>query len=174
VETFVAAPGPAGWRYFGRAHDPDTGREVFRVDHVVDADWNLVRFRWRDMNGVQVIATPGDRGVEVWIEGAGADRNEFVAGVGTVWSTSPSCLLVVDRMLRTSQMEEVRAVRLEPPFDPQPVLVRVTGVGLRQVSTTNGDSEAREVDVAVDGRRVRALLRSDLPLQADGWFDLAG
>jgi hypothetical protein len=65
-------------------------------------------------------------------------------------------------------------VRLEPPFDPQPVLVRVTGVGLRQVSTTNGDSEAREVDVAVDGRRVRALLRSDLPLQADGWFDLAG
>src|SRR5712691_12723193 len=45
VEAFVAAPGPAGWRYFGRGRDADTGEELFRVDYVVDAGWDLVRFR---------------------------------------------------------------------------------------------------------------------------------
>jgi hypothetical protein len=34
-ESFVAATGPMGWRYVGRAHEPE-GRELFVVDDVVD------------------------------------------------------------------------------------------------------------------------------------------
>lgn len=67
----------------------------------------------------------------------------------------------------------VPAVRLEPPFEPRRVVV-LTPVGSHRVPTTDGTSAAREVEVAVDGRRTRALLRSDLPLQADGWFELVG
>ncbi|MBA3728985.1 MAG: hypothetical protein H0W94_07290 [Actinobacteria bacterium] len=172
LETFVAAPGPMGWRYFGRVHEPDTGREVFRVDHVVDVDWNLVRFRWWESDGVEVVATPTGGGVEVWIRDSGGERKELVAGVSTVWSASPSSLLVVNRLLGTARSTKVPAVRLEPPFEPRPVVVRVSPVGSRRVSTTSGSSAAREVEVAVDGRRTRALLRSDMPLQADGWFEL--
>ena len=174
LETFVAAPGPMGWRYFGRAHEPDTGREVFLVDHVVDVDWNLLRFRWRESGGVEVVATPTGDGVEVWIKEPGGERKELVAGVGAVWSASPSSLLVVDRLLGTSRPAEVAAVRLKPPFEPRPVLVRVTPVDSRRVSPTSGTSAAREVEVAVDGGRTRAVLRSDLPLRADGWFELVG
>ncbi len=174
LETFVAAPGPVGWRYFGRAHEPDTGREVFLVDHVVDVDWNLVRFRWRESDGAEVVATPTGGGVEVWITEPGGERKELVAGVGAVWSASPSSLLVVDRLLGTSRPGELQAVRLEPPFEPRPVVVRVAPVGSPRVSPTSGTSAAREVEVGVDGRRTRALLRSDLPLRADGWFELVG
>ncbi len=174
LETFVAAPGAMGWRYFGRMHELDTGREVFLVDHVVDVDWNFVRFRWRESDGAEVVAIPSGGGVEVWIGEPGGERKEFVAGVGAVWSASPSCLLVVDRLLGTSKLGEVPAVRLEPPFEPRRVVVRVTPVGSHRVPTTDGTSAAREVEVAVDGRRTRALLRSDLPLQADGWFELVG
>src|SRR6266540_4533973 len=39
LESFVAAPGPIGWRYFGRVHPPDSEEELFTVDHVVDAEW---------------------------------------------------------------------------------------------------------------------------------------
>jgi hypothetical protein len=174
LETFVAAPGPMGWRYFGRAHEPDTGREAFLVDHVVDVDWNLVRFRWSESDGTEVVATPTGGGVEVWIKEPGGERKELVSGVGAVWSASPSSLLVVDRLLGTSKPAEVPAVRLEPPFEPRAVVVRVTPVGSRPVSPTSGASAAREVEVAVDGGRTRALLRSDLPLRADGWFELVG
>jgi hypothetical protein len=175
LETFVAAPGPMGWRYFGRAHEPDTGREAFLVDHVVDGDWNLVRFRWRESDGAEVVATPTGGGVEVWIKEPGGEWKELVAGVGAVWSASPSSLLVVDRLLGTSKPGEVPAVRLEPPFEPRPIVVRVTPVDSRRVSTTSGTSAAaREVEVAVNGRRTRAVLRSDLPLRADGWFELVG
>ena len=110
----------------------------------------------------------------MWIKEPDGERKELVAGVGAVWSASPSSLLVVDRLLGTSRPAEVPTVRLEPPFDPRPVVVRVTPVGSRRVSPTSGTSAAREVEVAVDGRRTRALLRSDLPLRANGWFELVG
>jgi hypothetical protein len=174
VETFVAAPGPLGWRYFGRLHDPDGGSEMGLVDHVVDADWNLVRFRSRWSDGTEAVATPTPGGVEVWIGGPGGERTELVAGVGSVWSASPSSLLVVDRRHGHSLPAEEAAVRLEPPFEPGPVVVRLTPVRSRRVRTASGFSEVREVEVAVDGRPTRALLRSDLPLRADGWFELAG
>ncbi|HEY3210450.1 MAG TPA: hypothetical protein VGL18_11780 [Actinomycetota bacterium] len=174
LETFVAAPGPMGWRYFGRLHEADTGREVFLVDHVVDVDWNLVRFRWRASDGAEVLATPTGGGVEVWIGQPGGERKELVADVRAAWSASPSSLLVVDRLLRSSKLGEVTAVRLEPPFEPGPVVVRVSPMGSGRVSTASGTSAAREVEVAVDGRRNRVLFREDLPLRADGWFELVG
>src|SRR5438067_141464 len=39
LESFVAAPGPMGWRYFGRVHPPKSEEELFTVDYVVDAEW---------------------------------------------------------------------------------------------------------------------------------------
>jgi hypothetical protein len=174
LETFVAAPGPMGWRYFGRAHEADTGREVFRVDHVVDVDWNLVRFRWSEPDGGDVVAIPTNGGLEVWAEEPGGERKEFVAGAVAVWSASPSCLLVVDRLLGTSKLAEVPVARLDLPFEPRAVVVRVHPVGSQRVFATNGASGAREVEIEMSGRRTHALLRSDLPLQADGWFELVG
>jgi hypothetical protein len=174
LETFVVAPGPMGWRYFGRVHDPHTGLEVHRVDHVVDLDWNLVRFRWLESEGAEVVAVPLPGGVEVRIAEPGGERQEIVAGAEAVWSASPSSLLFVDRLLESSKRSSVHAVRLEPPFEPRSIEVRLTPVGSRRVSTPNGPSDVREVQVAVDGRPTRALLRSDLPLRADGWFDLEG
>lgn len=174
LETFVAAPGPMGWRYFGRGHEQDAGREAYLVDHVVDAGWVLVRFRWVGADGAEVVVTPTGDGVEVSIRRPGGERRELVAGVEAVWSASPSSLLVVDHLLGASDRAEVMAVRLQPPFEPRPVLVRLRPVASREISTTSGASVARDVEVEVDGRRSRALLRSDLPLRADGWFELVG
>jgi hypothetical protein len=173
LESFVAAPGPMGWRYFGQVHEPDTGRAVFQVDHVVDRNWNLVRFRLRQPDRAEVTAIPTNGGVEVWIEGRGGERKELMAGVEAVWSPSPSSLLVVDRLLGMSDRVEVPAVRLEPAGDPLAILVRVTPLGSTHVPT-NEASTTREMELDVDGRRIRALLRPDLPLRADGWFELVG
>jgi hypothetical protein len=40
------------------------------------------------------------------------------------------------------------------------------------VVTPTGNSEAELVGVMLDGERFEALIRSDLPLLAHGWFDL--
>jgi hypothetical protein len=174
VETFVAASGPAGWRYFGQAREVETDREAFRVDLVVDRGWNLVRFRWTDPDGAEVMAVPVGGAVEVWIRRPGEERTDLVEGVTAVWSASPCSLLVVDRLLGMSTRHDVRAVRLDPPTDARPVVVGVRPMASRDVPTTTGTSLAREVELDVDGRRTRALLRSDLPLRADGWFELIG
>ena len=168
----MAAPGPLGWRYFGRANELDTDREAFRVDHVVDREWNLVRFRWNSSDGSELMAIPSGDGVEVRITAPTGERTEFVSDVRLVWSASPSSLLVLDRLLGTSSSEGTPAVRLEPSSDARPIVVRVTPVGTRQVATPTGTALVREVDIGLDGRRMGALLRSDLPLRADGWFEL--
>lgn len=171
LETFVAAAGPAGWRYFGRGHEPEVEPEAYRVDHVVDLGWDLVRFRWSGSDGAEVVAIPrGGGGMEVWASGPGGGRTELVAGASTVWAASPSSLLVVDRLLSGSG--EVTAVMLRPPSDPRPVVVRLDPVAAREVRAPSGPLSIREVEVTVDGQTARALLRSDLPLRADGWFEL--
>jgi hypothetical protein len=171
VETFVAAAGPAGWRYFGRGHEPDGGSEIYRVDHVVDLGWNLVRFRWSGPDGAEVVAIPrGDTAVEVWVSGPGGERRELVAGAFGVWAASPSSLLVVDRLLSGSG--EISAVMLRPPFEPRLAVMRLDPVATAEVSTPSGLSSVREVRLTVDGESVRTLLRFDLPLLADGWFEL--
>lgn len=174
LETFVSASGPAGWRYFGRAHQPDSGREVFRVDHVVDSNWRLVRFRWTEVGGAEVVAIRRDGGVEAWIDGPGGGREAWVPGADSVWSASPSSLLVLDRMLQTTGEEGASAVRLEPPFEPRAIAVRLHPVATREIATLSGMGEAREVSIEVDGSRSPALLRADLPIRAEGWFELVG
>jgi hypothetical protein len=164
-ESFVAAPGPMGWRYFGRVHEPE-GPELFVIDHVVDGDWNLVRFRSVDVKGAEVIAVPAAGGVEVSIRGPAADRTERVDGATAVWSVSPSSLLVLDRRVG-GLGGTVSAVRLEPGFDPESITVQ-----LSRRPSPGGVSTAEEVDVIVDGRPILAVIREGVPLSAEGWFEL--
>lgn len=170
LESFVAAPGPMGWRYFGRLRDPATERELARIDHVVDNEWNLVRFRWSEQDGPEVVAVPSSGGVEVTVAGPAGERTAEVSGAEAVWSASPSSLLVMDRLIANTT--EVRAVLLLPPFEPRAVVVRVTPAATRRVATPSGRSEVREVVVELDGLASRAVLRADLPLRAEDWFEL--
>lgn len=172
MESFVAAPGPMGWRYFGRVYAEDAGRELYTVDHVVDINWNLVRFRTTTEDGTEAIASPSSRGLEVWTRGVGQDRTEVAPEASAVWSASPSSLLVLERLARTHRRSVVSAVWLEPPFRPQRVTVRLERLGSRRIRSAGRESVAEEIDVVVDGRTIPALIRSDLPLSAEGWFEL--
>ena len=78
---------------------------------------------------------------------------------------------MIDRMVVRTPAD-LRAVLLVPPFEPSAVAIRVTPAATRQVPTLSGRSEVREVMLEVDGVRSEALLRADLPLKADGWFEL--
>jgi hypothetical protein len=89
LESFVAAPGPMGWRYFGRVHPPDSEEELFTVDYVVDAEWGLLRYRLLDQSGTRIVATPATGGVEVVTGRPGDERTETMAGASAVWSSSP-------------------------------------------------------------------------------------
>src|SRR2546428_9593201 len=138
VESFVAAPGPAGWRYFGRGRHADTGEELFTVDYIVDAGWDLVRFRAIYGDGLVAVAVPVPGGLEVSVGQPGEERMEEIAGVSAVWSASPCSLLVVDRRLRASGQDELAAVRLQPPYEPQAVTARLSRRGSQGLTTTAG------------------------------------
>jgi hypothetical protein len=172
IEEFVAAPGPMGWRYFGHVHPPeDPEHERFTVDLVADLEWRLVRFRLAAADGWRAVATRTDSGVEV-VHGTpneeGIDR--FDEGVA-VWSSSPSTLLVLDRQIgRKGATAQV--VRIEPGVPPRLQGVALSVRGSRAVPTPGGGAEAQRVQVAEDGRLREALIRSDLPLAAEGWFEL--
>jgi hypothetical protein len=172
VESFVAAPGPAGWRYFGRGRHGDTGEELFKVDYIVDAGWDLVRFRAIYGGGLEAVAVPVPGGLEVSVGQPGEERTEEIAGVSAVWSASPCSLLVVDRQLRACGQDELAAVRLKPPDEPEAVTVRLDRRGSQGITTPAGSATAERVDVIVDGWRTKALIRPDLPLSAEGWFEL--
>lgn len=172
LESFVAAPGPMGWRYFGRVHPPDSEEELFTVDYVVDAEWGLLRYRLLDQSGTRIVATPATGGVEVVTGRPGDERTETVAGASAVWSSSPCSLLVLDRLLSTSGRSDVAAVRIGAALKPEVITVRLERRGSRPVVTPTGNSEAELVGVMLDGERFEALIRSDLPLFARGWFEL--
>jgi virulence-associated protein VagC len=162
-----------GWRYFGRVHPPESEEELFSVDHVVDAEWGLVRYRQLHQSGARIVATPATGGIEVVTGRPGDERAETVAGASAVWSSSPCSLLVVDRLLRATGRTDVAAVRIGVELEPDAITVRLERQGSRLVATPGGDSEAEVVGVTVDGEAFEALIRSDLPLFAPGWFDLA-
>ena len=174
VESFVAAPGPAGWRYFGRGRHADTGEELFKVDYIVDTEWDLVRFRAIYGDGLEAVAVPVPGGLEVSVGQPGEERTEEIAGVSAVWSASPCSLLVVDRRLRACGQDELGAVRLKPPYEPEAVTVRLDRRGSQGITTPAGGATAERVDVIVDGWRTKTLIRTDLPLSAEGWFELLG
>jgi len=172
VESFVTAPGPAGWRYFGRGRHADTGEELFKVDYIVDAQWDLVRFRAIYGGGLETVAVPVPGGFKVSFGHPGEERTVEIAGVSAVWSLSPCSLLVVDRRLRASEQDELGAVRLTPPHQPEAVTVRLDRLGSQQGITAPARATAEWVDVIVDRWRTKALIRPDLPLSAEGWFEL--
>jgi hypothetical protein len=172
LESFVAAPGPMGWRYFGRVHPPDSEEAMSTVDYVVDAQWNLVRYQLLNRNGTRILATPTRGGIEVTNGGLGEERTETMVGASVVWSSSPCSLLVVDRLLRTSGRADVTAVRIVGPQQPELVTVGLERPGPRPAVTPAGNGDAEPVVVTLDGERFEAMLLPDLPVFADGWFDL--
>jgi hypothetical protein len=172
IEDFVAAPGPMGWRYFAHVHPPnDPDHDRFTVDLVTDLEWNLVRFRLAAANGWRAVATRGDPGVEVLHGTPNEERVDRFDEAVAVWSSSPSTLLVLHRLVgRVGGTAE--AVRIEPGLAPVRLQVAMSIVGATSVATPGGSAEAQRVHVVEDGRGREALVRSDLPLAAQGWFDL--
>jgi hypothetical protein len=172
IETFVAAPGPMGWRYFGRLADEATGAEVMLVDHVVDQDWKLVRFRMEDRSGWRAVVTPAGEGLDVWSEREGNESLGRIAGAEAVWSVSPSSLLVAERRLWATGVSEVMMVAVGESADVATVAVTLRRSGRERVSTPGGSQDVDMLEVMVGDRRMRALVRSDLPLSCEGWFEL--
>jgi hypothetical protein len=152
VETFVEAPGPAGWRWFGRVSEPDTGEEVYIVDHVVDADWRLVRFRLRLRHAGEVLVEPAEEGLVV----TASDATETMPGAEIVWSPSPASLLVLDHFLRTTEAAEARGVQVSTMGTWERVTVAL---------------EDRDT-LVVNGVPHQAAWTGEVPERVEGWFEL--
>ena len=170
-ESFVAAPGPAGWRYFGRVFAQDSELEVSTVDFVVDMEWRLVRYRERHAAGPAVVIMPGTDGMKVVTQSEGDENSVDFPGAEVVWSGSPCSLLVAERRARALGTNRLRGVRIHIPDDPAPVLVSLSRPGHEQF-TGRPESQAGKIEVRVDGQTIDAELGEDRPLSADGWFAL--
>src|SRR6266496_3990850 len=167
IESFVAAPGPMGWRYFAHVHPPDDPeRDRYTVDLVTDLDWNLVRFRLAVPDGWRAVVTRTDSGLEVVHGQQDAERVDPFDGVTAVWSASPATLLALHRRFGGAS-GEVGAVRIQPGERPMPVDVSLVAMGRTQVATDGGENQAERVLVVANGRRFDALIRADLPFKAE-------
>jgi hypothetical protein len=172
MESFIAAPGPMGWRYVGQGFDL-AGRRRHVVDVVVDLEWNLVRFRWFDEDGGEAIALPAGGGLEVWTSTGGSESSELFPGARAVWCPSPSSLLVVDRMLGPPDRREVTTAAMgSDGMSFEALTVRLERKGTRRIRAGVGWSEADVLDLDDGGPRREALVRRDLPLSCEGWFEL--
>ncbi|MGH2649891.1 MAG: hypothetical protein ACRDHS_09070 [Actinomycetota bacterium] len=80
----------------------------------------------------------------------------------------------MDRRLRASGDDELTAGSLKPPYEAKPLTIRLERRGFHRISTPVGETTAERVDLIVKGRRTTALIRSDLPLSAEEWFQLMG
>ncbi len=169
-ESFVAAPGPAGWRYFGRIFAGDSELELSTVDFVVDTEWRLVRFRERHYGGPDVVVIPGPEGMEVILRGDDEERAIDVPDAEVVWSRSPCSLLVAERRARTLGTNDLRGIRIRVPDGPAPVIVSLNR--RHEQPTSRTDSQAGMIQITVDGQTIEAELSEDRPLSADGWFAL--
>jgi hypothetical protein len=145
---------------------------MFTVDYVVDTRWNLVRYQLLNRSGTRILATPANGGIEVTNGGLGEERTETMAGASAVWSSSPCSLLIVDRLLRASGRSDVTALRIGAPPQPELITVGLERRGPRRAVTPAGNGEADLVVVTLDGERFEALILPELPVFADGWFDL--
>ncbi|HEX2089679.1 MAG TPA: hypothetical protein VHI54_07115 [Actinomycetota bacterium] len=170
-ESFVAAPGPAGWRYFGRVLAPDGELELSTVDFVVDTEWRLVRYRERHAAGPEVVVIPGNGGLEVVSRVNGDEKSVEIPAAEVVWSRSPCSLLVTERRARALATTALRAVRIHVPDDPVSVSVsldRPRGEGF----WSGPDRQVGMIQVTVDGQTIAAELTEDRPLAAEDWFTL--
>ena len=160
LESFVAAPGPAGWRYFGRVSSVESETELFTVDFVVDTDWGLVRYRERHADGREIMAAPDSSGVQV-VKLLGDEERIFnVPDADVVWSSSPCSVLVAERRARASGRGWVVAARIDGEDS--------AGV---TVSVRDSESVSGTLEVEVDGRTTQVVMTEEAPLSADGWFE---
>ena len=170
-ESFVAAPGPAGWRYFGRVFGPDSEIELSTVDFVVDTEWRLVRYRERNSAGPEVVVVARPEGMEVITRGDGEEKSVEIPGAEVVWSRSPCSLLVAERRLRALSTYALRAVKIEPTGEASGVQISLARLGGMEL-----DRDARRAGgkflVRENGRTIEALIGEDRPLSAKGWFEL--
>ena len=171
LESFVAAPGPAGWRYFGRVLTPPQ-KEVWTVDFVVDNDWRLVRYRERRANGDETAVLPTESGMDVMWRTSGGERSVRAPDADVVWTRSPCSLLIADRRSRALGVSALQAVRVEAPDRVEPMVVALSQLGEEPVRSGSGSSTARKLRVEAGGPGFTALIRDDVPLSAEGWFDL--
>ena len=63
-------------------------------------------------------------------------------------------------------------MRIGAALEPEVITVRLERRGSRPVVPPTGNSEAELVEVMLYGEQFEALIRSDLPLFARGWFEL--
>jgi hypothetical protein len=183
TEAFVAAPGPMGWRYFGRAHRTATQEPVYTVDHVVDATWNLVRFRMGEASsGDEALLVPAAGGLESVLTLDGRRHAPIRTEATAAWCLSPCSVLVAGRLLSSLAGREVRAIRiprelrrlrdedqLEDFRDLSPVRVHHAS---RPGRPAGGGLEWSRF--SVDGNPLDVLSRAGLPVSAEGWFELTG
>ncbi|HJP65828.1 MAG TPA: hypothetical protein VKA30_05940 [Actinomycetota bacterium] len=155
VESFVAAPGPAGWRYFGRVHEPGSEREQYVVDHVTDLDWRLIRLRLLGP-GRELVVERSPNGVHV----IGPDEVAEFDGVDVVWSPSPWSVKVLAEHLKGEE-RAVDAVRVG--LDGPAERIRVE---LRRGEGAHGTA------LVVDGSTAQAVYGPDVPERVEGWFEL--
>jgi hypothetical protein len=171
LESFVAAPGPAGWRYFGRVFGADSEIELSTVDFVVDTAWRLVRYRERHSAGPEMVVMPGSEGMEVFTRGDGEEKSVEIPGAEVVWSRSPCSLLVAERRLRALGTYALRAVKIEPTGLASSVEISLGRLGGMELGR-----DARRADgkvlVRENGQTIEAVIGEDRPLSAEGWFEL--
>ena len=158
VESYVAAPGPGGWRYFGRVHEAESERELYVVDHVTDLDWRVVRFRLLSP-GRELVVERSPHGMHV----IGPDEVTEFEGVDLVWSPSPWSLHVARSYLEAGVDGAADAVRVDETSNAARVRIE-----LRR------DAGAERGVFVVDGVAKEALFGSDIPVRAEGWFELFG
>ena len=172
LESFVAAPGPAGWRYFGRVLAPSSEEEIGTVDFVVDTDWGLIRYRERDTDGGEVVVVREPEGMHVSWSDVRGESSVSVPQAEIVWSRSPCSLLVAERRARAVGVSALNAIRIRNPVDPTPLLISLDRMGDEPAPAGSGSSPVEKVKISENGRTITALIRQDLPLSAEGWFDL--
>jgi hypothetical protein len=158
LESFVAAPGPAGWRYFAHVREAGSERELYVVDHVTDSEWRLIRFRLL-APGWELLVERSPTGLHA----IGPEQVTEFEGVDVVWSPSPWSLHVLGLYLGARGEAATDAVRVRPEEHAERVRVELR----RETGATKGA-------FAVEGSATNVLFGTDLPLRGEEWFELVG
>ena len=128
------------------------------VDHVVDSEWRLIRFRLLAPDG-ELLIKRTDNGLHA----IGPDDVTEFEGVDLVWSSSPWSLHVLGLYLGAREDVATDAVRIGPRGFADRVRVELR----HQAGATNGA-------FAVDGLTTEVRFGTELPERAEGWFELVG
>jgi hypothetical protein len=166
IESFVAAPGPMGFRWFGRVRAAGSQEDVRLVDHTVDREWRLVRLRLMDLEaGVEMVALAGASGIAVTRVGGPSPGDWVVPGAEAVWTSSPSALFVAASRIPIGSGLSLAGARIAPEAAPGPVTIGPLRAEI-------GDKEAATLEL--DGERIEVRFRDGWPIWAERRFELLG